>query len=286
MDVIRYRKICYLFSGMLIVASIVSFLAWGLRFGIDFTGGSLMEITFKNEPFSEDQAREKIKDLGLGDVTVQKLEDGMILRFKEVDEKKHAEIVNVLGKDTIEERRFDSVGPVIGEELTAIGITLIAIVLYVAWAFRKVSRPVGSFMYGVVTLLTLFHDIFITVGMFSVLGRFFQVEVGIPFLAVLLTVLGYSVNDTIVVFDRVRENLIKTRWQSFADLVAKSVKETFARSINTSFASLLALAAIYLLQDQSIRYFSLTLIMGVIIGTYSSIFFASPILVSIKERKI
>src|SRR3989338_2963196 len=108
MDVIRYRKICYLFSGMLIVACIVSFLAWGLRFGIDFTGGSLMEITFKNEPFSEDQAREKIKDLGLGDVTVQKLEDGMILRFKEVDEKKHAEIVNVLGKDTIEERRFDS----------------------------------------------------------------------------------------------------------------------------------------------------------------------------------
>jgi preprotein translocase subunit SecF len=185
----------------------------------------------------------------------------------------------------IKEKRFDSIGPVIGNELKstaviAIVIALIAIVLYIGWAFRKVSRPVSSFKYGIIGTITLFHDIIITLGVFAVLGHLCNVEVGIPFVAALLAILGYSVNDTIVVFDRTRENLIRSGADDFEKVVNKSVNETLIRSLNTSFTTLLVLVTLFLFGGTTIKYFVVALMVGISAGTYSSIFIASPLLVT------
>ena len=188
------------------------------------------------------------------------------------------------------EKRFESIGPVIGSELAeksikAIIIVLIGIVLYVGWVFRKVSRPVSSWKYGLIALAALFHDIIITLGVFSILGHFYGVEVGMPFVVALLTILGYSVNDTIVVFDRTRENLLRSAWDDFEEVVNRSVNETLVRSLNTSLTTLVVLLAIYFFGGATIQYFVLALIVGIIAGTYSSIFIASPLLVSLARRK-
>ena len=196
------------------------------------------------------------------------------------------------GENTVEivENRFESIGPVIGGELKeksvkAIIIVLISIVIYIGWTFRKVSRPVSSWKYGLVALIALFHDIIITIGVFSILGHFYGVEVGMPFVVALLTILGYSVNDTIVVFDRTRENLLHSGWDDFEEVVNRSVNETLMRSLNTSLTTLVVLLAIYLFGGATIQYFVLALIIGIIAGTYSSIFIASPLLVSLAKRK-
>lgn len=188
------------------------------------------------------------------------------------------------------EDRFESVGPVIGSELKdksikAILIVLISIVLYIAWTFRKVSRPVSSWKYGLIALVALFHDIIITIGIFSILGHFYGVEVGMPFVVALLTILGYSVNDTIVVFDRTRENLLHSAWDNFEEIVNRSVNETLMRSLNTSLTTLIVLLAVYFFGGATIQYFILALIIGIIAGTYSSIFIASPLLVSLAKLK-
>lgn len=185
----------------------------------------------------------------------------------------------------IEEKRFDSIGPVIGNELKstavwAIVIALIGMVLYIGWAFRKVSRPVSSFKYGIIATIALFHDVVITLGVFSVLGYLYNIEIGLPFVAALLAILGYSVNDTIVVFDRTRENLIKAGSENFEETVNKSVNETLIRSLNASFTTLLVLFALFLFGGETIKYFIAALIIGIAFGTYSSIFIASPLLVT------
>lgn len=188
----------------------------------------------------------------------------------------------------IDEKRFDSIGPVVGGELKqsavwAVAWALAAIILYIGWAFRKVSRPVSSFKYGVVATIALFHDVIITLGIFSALGHFYNVEVGVSFVAAILAVLGYSVNDTIVVFDRTRENLLKSDVDDFEEVVNKSVNETLIRSLNTSFTTLLALFAMYLFGGETIRYFVVALFIGIFFGTYSSIFIASPLLVTLQK---
>lgn len=188
-------------------------------------------------------------------------------------------------KGGIEEKRFDSIGPVIGGELKnsavwATIIALIAIVLYIGWAFRKVSRPVSSFKYGISATIALFHDVIITLGVFSILGHFYNVEIGVSFVAAILAILGYSVNDTIIVFDRTRENLLKSGIDDFEEVVNKSVNETMVRSLNTSFTTLLVLFALYLFGGETIKYFVVALLVGIAFGTYSSIFIASPLLVS------
>ena len=184
----------------------------------------------------------------------------------------------------MEERRFSSIGPTIGAELKqkslrAIALVLLGISLYIAWAFRQVSKPLNSWRYGVATLIALFHDLIIPLGLFSYLGHFYNVEIGTNFIVALLVVLGFSVHDTIVVFDRIRENL-KRYSLDFENLVNQSVNETLVRSINTSLTVLLTLAALYFFGSESLKYFILALIVGIFSGTYSSIFIASPILVS------
>ncbi|MBU3905508.1 protein translocase subunit SecF [Patescibacteria group bacterium] len=287
-NIIQKRKIWLSISGLLVALSLAAIIAWGLNLGIDFTGGSLLEVDFKSARPSAAEIQENLKDLGLGSLTAQPSGDnGVILRFQDISEEKHQLILEKLnimgGENQIDELRFDSVGPSIGQELKrksvlAIIIVLIAIVLYIAWTFRKVSKPVASWKYGLAAIIALFHDVIITVGIFAVLGKFFGVEINTAFVAAILTVLGYSVNDTIVVFDRVRENLPKSE-EDFEGTINTSVNQTITRSINTSITTLLVLLSIVFFGGATIRDFILALSIGVFVGTYSSIFLASPILV-------
>lgn len=284
MDIIGHRYIFLTISGVLVLASIIAISVWGLKLGIDFTGGSLLEAEFKGQRPDVVSLAKTLEPLGLGGVFIQPTgEKGIILRFKSVDEKTHQNILSFLGD--AEEKRFDSIGPTIGAELKrrsfiALGLAVVAIIIYIAWAFRRVSKPVSSWKYGVVAVLALVHDVTIPTGVFAVLGYSKGVEVDTLFITALLTILGFSVHDTIVVFDRIRENLRKLKVpEPYAATVNRSVNETLVRSINTSFTVLLVLFAIFLFGGASIQYFSLALILGILFGTYSSIFVASPLLV-------
>lgn len=383
--IIQRRKVWFTLSSALFIASIIALSNWGIKYGIDFTGGTLMEFTFLDKTLSNQEIKDSLKDLNLGDMSVQFAgERNVLLRFKDVDEDTHQKILQALenkvgggseakngesadentatdssaadadvaadsqpevkveekvnpaliettggaaeagnavaesgnaavvtssdGSATIsaegssdvtlepvsvssrtlkhiEEKRFDSIGPAIGSELKtsavwAIAISLIAMVLYIGWAFRKVSYPVSSFKYGIAATIALFHDVVITLGIFSFLGHYYGVEIGLPFVAAILAVLGYSVNDTIVVFDRTRENLLRSGITDFEEIVNRSVNETMTRSINTTYTTLLVLFCLYLFGGESIRYFIVALFVGIFFGTYSSIFIASPLLVT------
>jgi len=285
-DIIGKRKIYYIISCVFVAASVVVLALWGLEFGIDFKGGSILEIAYPDSQRpSTIEIIDSLKPLKLNDLRISPVGDnGANLRFKETDEATHQEIIKILG-DKIEERRFSSIGPTIGAELKqksikAIVMVLFGISLYIAWAFRKVSIPLSSWRYGAVTLAALFHDLIIPIGLFAFLGRFYGVEVGINFIVALLVILGFSVHDTIVVFDRIRENLKRYASMDFVSLVNQSVNETLVRSINTSLTVLLTLAALYAFGGESLRYFVLALMVGIFSGTYSSIFIASPLLAS------
>lgn len=294
MQVIKYRVIWFIVSGVLIVSSIASLFVWGLKFGIDFTGGAIQEISWKVDRPEAAAIAAVFKEQGIDDAVIQNSgTDETLLRFKDVDETTHAKILTALenkfatkdltGAKVLEEKSFSSIGPTIGNELKtksiyAVFMVLAAIILYIAWAFRRVSRPVASWKYGLAAVVALMHDVFIPIGFFSVLGHFLGYEIDILFVTALLTVLGFSVHDTIVVFDRIRENLLKRDGQ-FDEIVNYSVNQTFTRSINTSLTVMVVLLAVFFFGGASVRNFVLTLIIGVFFGTYSSIFIASPILV-------
>ena len=284
----------FLVSGILFVLAIVCVSTWGLKFGIDFTGGGLMEVKFKTERPDVVTLQKQIEELKLdGGVQLQPAgADRYMIRFPSTDMTVHQQILDKLsaqyGKDNVQEQRFEAVGPAIGKEMRtkaiySVLIVLVAIVLYIAYAFRKLSWPVESWKYGVIAVIALVHDITIPIGIFAVLGQYLNVEIGLPFVAALLTVLGYSVNDTIVVFDRVREKLLRSGSKDFEDLVNRSVNETLARSINTTLTTVIALAAICLFGGDSIKYFSLALLIGIFFGAYSSVFVASPLLVVLEK---
>lgn len=296
---IRFRNYFYALSLALAFVGFAGLLIWHLPLGTDFTGGSLLDVQFSPSRPSSSQIIQSLSSLNLGDVSVR--ESGTneaILQFKPVDEATHQKILAQLKTLTvqtstsqkqqvsIQELQFNSLGPVLGKETAqksfeALALLLVAIMAYVTWAFRKVSYPLPSWKYGAVVLVTLFHDLFITIGLFAVIAHFLGLEADVPFVAAVLTILGYSVNDTIVVFDRIRENLTRqTSHFSFADVVNQSVRETFVRSFNSSFTVILVLFAVLFFGGDSIRPFILTLLIGVAVGTYSSIFIASPLMVS------
>lgn len=284
---VKYRKIYFIFSGILILASIFSLVVFGLKPGIDFRGGSILEIEYKETRPSNQQILEKLADFELGYVYLQPTgERGVILRMKDINEDLHQQILEKLneGESRVEERRFESVGPVIGRELKkktkiVIVLALLSIVIYIALAFRRVQRPLRSWQYGIASLLALFHDILIPLGVFSILGKFYGIEITIPVITALLAVLGYSINNTVVVFDRIRENLLK-RGGFFDEIVNKSLNQTLTRQINTSLTTLFVVTAIFFLGGETLKYFALVLILGIGAGTYSSIFLAGPLLVS------
>ncbi len=284
---LKFKKIYFVFSGALILGSLVCLIIFGLNPGIDFTGGSILEVEYKQERPSNKIIKEKLVDIDLGKIHVQPTgERGVILRMKDISEDTHQEVLQKLKEDNeVEEKRFEAIGPAIGSELKkttkiVIILSLLAIVLYIAFAFRRISRPVKSWQYGIAALLALFHDVLIPLGVFSVLGKIYGIQITIPVVVALLTVLGYSINDTVVVFDRIRENLWKIIGLSFEETVNRSLNQTLVRSINTSLTTLFVLAAIFFFGGETLRYFSLTLIIGVLCGVYSSIFIASPLLVS------
>lgn len=307
MWLIRNRKITYIISGLL-VASAVAFTAlWGLKLGIDFTGGSLLEVEYRGAPPASDTLQKDLSDAGITDAVIQPTgEHGLIIRTAALSEDQHQRAVAVLKKEgELTEKSFDAIGPTIGKELQrdsvyAIILVIMLIVAYIAFAFRKVSEPVQSWKYGVATIIALVHDVVIPVGAFALLGRFFGYEVGTLFVTALLTILGFSVHDTIVVFDRIRENLDPVRGKtlaastmrtsngvknpggklSFEEVVGESISQTMTRSINTSFTVLLVLLAIYFFGGETTRHFALALIIGIVFGTYSSIGLASPLLVT------
>ncbi len=288
--IIQKRKIFLSISSLAVVASILALIFWGLNFGIDFTGGSLMEVEFKNYQPSITEIQDSLKDVNLHGLVIQPTENSVILRFKENDESVHQVVeakLQALVKDkqdaSYKELQFNAVGASIGAELksksfNATALVFIMIILYISWAFKGVSKPIASWKYGVAAIIALVHDIFFILGVFSVLGHFYGVEVNTPFIAAILTVLGYSVSDTIVVFDRIRENLPKSR-EDFENTVNRSVNQTITRSINTAMSSILALLAVLFFGGDTIKDFALALVIGIFIGTYSSIFIASPVLV-------
>lgn len=307
-SIIKKRKIWFTFSIILSIASIIAFILFGLKLGIDFTGGSLLELEFSIPRPANQQINDILTASGITNALVQPVgENGVIIRFKNIDEETHQQILknlqdklqptsneqnnNDVAVKILEEKRFDSIGPSIGQELKkktswAIIIVVIAIILYIAWAFRKVSKPIASWKYGIIAVIALIHDILITIGFFAILGKFYGIEVNAPFVAALLTIFGYSNNDTIVVFDRIRENLIRHMGEDFEDIIDLSINEVIVRSINTSVTVLLALFVLFVFGGATIRDFVLALIFGVIIGTYSSIFVASPLLATWEKFRL
>ena len=285
MNIVSRRKIYFSISLMLVLAGLVSLLLWGLNLGIDFSGGTLMEVEFLEERPSNQEIQEKLADLELDQINLQSTgQKGLILRLKDIDEETHQKILTRIDLEQITEKRFESVGPLIGQELKrkaswAILLAMAAIILYIAWAFRKISKPVASWQYGLVAITALFHDILITLGFFSVLGHYWNIEIGLPLVAAFLTILGYSVNNSIVIFDRSRENLLRSHWTDFEETINQSINQTLTRCFNTALTTLFVLLAIFFLGGQSIKYFALALIVGIIVGTYSSIFVTSSLIV-------
>ena len=298
-NIISKTKYAYIFSGTLTVLSILSLFTWGLKYDIDFTGGTRMGVKFVSQIPEKSEIADVLKDLNLGSLTMQNSENNTVfVRYAAEDDQINSNVWKALNEKYTDatQTSVDFTNSSVSSELKtkslqAIALAIVVIMAYIAWAFRKVSRPVESWKYGLGAVIALVHDVLITAGIFSVLGHFFGIEVGIPFIAALLTILGFSVHDTIVVYDRTRENLLKSSSKvSFPEVVNKSLNETLVRSINTSLTVIITLLAIYLFGGASIKYFSLALLVGVTFGTYSSIFVASALLVTsyeitLKSRK-
>lgn len=289
-NVVKTRNWYFAFSGIVMAICILSLIAFGLKPGIDFTNGTLIELSFTERP-EKVQVEQLISEQGYDHAVVQPVgTDGYLLRLPFMNEAEHQEILtdvrNTFEKDQnkVLEKSVETVGPSVSAQLKSrawkAGLAiLICVVAYVTFAFRRVSKPVQSWKYGLITILALLHDVLGVMGIFALLGHFYGVEVDIAFVVALLTILGYSVNDTIVVFDRIREELMRQTGEPFEDIVARGLKTTMVRSLNTSFTVLLVLFALFFYGGASIHYFSLALIVGMIFGTYSSIFVASPLLV-------
>ena len=288
--IIQKRRIFLSLSTAAVALSVLALIFWGLNFGIDFTGGSSLEVQFAGYHPSLSEITTSLQSANLHNLVIQPTSDSYILKFKETSEDVHQAAVKDLQTlatahtgASFKELQFDAVGPSIGQELksksfNATAIAFVMIIIFVSFAFRRVSKPVASWKYGVAAIIALIHDILFTLGVFSVLGHFYGVEINTPFIAAVLTVLGYSVSDTIIVFDRIRENLPKSQ-EDFENTVNRSVNQTLTRSINTSFSAILALLAVLFFGGSTIKDFALALIVGIFVGTYSSIFVASPVLV-------
>ncbi len=285
----RYRKFYFVFSGILTLASVLAIIFLGFRPGIEFTGGSLWDFQFKEKQLSSQEIREKLQPLSLEarDIVVQELGGKIFsVRLQSPSEDLKEKAIELLGgKEQIETLKFEAIGPIISKELQekALLLTLLAllgILIYIAVAFYNLKWPISSLEYGLIALIALAHDLLILVGIVVVLGHFYGVAFNIPILVALLTVAGYSVNDTVIIFDRIRENLRHTKFLTFEDQVNLALNQTFSRSVNTALTTLLVLLALIFFGGQTLFYFALTLIIGIVFGAYSSIFIAAPLLVT------
>lgn len=294
MFAVKYRKIFYTASLTLFMLSVLSIWLWGFRLAIDFTGGSLWEISFSQNSPTSKELTDFMQPL-VGFTTVQSAgQNTFSLRFKELSGQDYLILKERITSQypTFQELRFETIGPTLGKELRnksiqAVLAGLIGIAIYVAWAFRGVSRIIPSWKYALNTFLALFHDVVIVAGLFSILGKFWHVEIDTNFIVALLVVAGYSVHDTIVVFDRTRENLHKFGGTtSLFDIISSSINQTLVRSINTSFTVILAIFALYFWGPETLKMFLLALGFGIIFGTYSSIAIANPLIYSWTKERI
>lgn len=292
MNIIKHKNWYFGLSLLVIVPGIIAIFLWGLNLSIDFTQGSKLTLNFKNSV--TDSTINSVKNL-LGSQkikvgVVEKSNNLLFVKTTPIDQNQNKLFVDNLSKDfkDVKEQEFETVGPVIGQETTlnaleAVGIASILIILYITWSFRQVPKPASSFRFGVCAIIALIHDVLVVVGVFAILGHFFGVEIDSLFVTAVLTVIGFSVHDTIVVFDRIRENLRKMGGSDFAKTVNESILQTIDRSLNTSMTVLLVLVALLLFGGESIHWFVVALLVGVTSGTYSSIFNASPLLVLWQE---
>ncbi len=283
----KVYTIMFWISILMVIFSVAMIFVFGLKFGVDFKGGSVMELNFKNGRPNIEAINIALadKDASLSPSGT----DGLIIRTRELSESDHQAILGKLNSAFssagLAEKKFDSVGPVIGSELksksiNAIILVLVSIMIYIAIVFRKLSRFLSPWSLGGAAIIALMHDVIIPAGVFAWLGHAHEVEISAVFVAAVLTILGFSVSDTVVVFDRVRENLIKGGAKNgLGAVVHRSIMQTLTRSLNTTLATILSLVAIYFFGGESIKYFALALIMGFFFGAYSSIFVASPLLV-------
>jgi preprotein translocase subunit SecF len=260
---------------------------WGLKLGIDFTGGAALQIAFPDasQRPAVEEVQQQVTQLGIADPHVQTAGDNaLIIRVQQMNNGQREQVLNLYADKQVKEESFSNIGPALGEELkskstTAIILVLAAIIAYISYVFRKVSRgPVPSWLFGLGAIMSLIHDLIIVIGIYAALGHFFNIQVDAFFVTALLTILGFSVHDTIVVYDRIRERLKHYPRQTFPEIVNESINSTLARSLNTSLTAVIVLVALYLFGGASIQHFVLALIIGIISGTYSSIFVASPFL--------
>ncbi|MBI5754783.1 protein translocase subunit SecF, partial [Candidatus Peregrinibacteria bacterium] len=285
------------FSGILIAISLLAIIFFGFKLGLDFTGGTLLEVKFENKAVTTESIQgifEAITpvetDFG-SPVIIPTDQNTFIIRTKHLDNETHTQFTESLKNSlgNFEQIRFTTIGPTIGATLkkravSAIAIALVMIILYIAFAFRKIPKHINPWRFGVCAIVALIHDVIISVGAFVIFGKLFNVEIDALFITAILTIIGFSVHDTIVVFDRIRENL---RYQNKGDtldtIANKAMNQTMARSINTSLSTLLTITALAIFGVSSIRFFVIALIVGITIGTYSSIFTASPLLITWKN---
>lgn len=288
MDIIGKKYYYFAFSGIVVGIGLIFIIQFGLLFSIDFTGGSNLEIGVNNVSGINKQVIQRVVEsskVRLENIKIQG-SNSVVVRTEPIDQKTKTQILTGIQKEykDAKEKSFETVGPSIGREtesnaLKAVLIASIAITLYIAFAFREVSKPVASWKFGVCAIAALLHDVLVVVGIFAILGHFFGAEVDSLFITALLTIMGFSVHDTIVVFDRIRENLKKNIGLSFGTIVNNSILETLNRSLNTSLTVVLVLLIMLIFGGESIRWFIVALLLGIISGTYSSIFNASQLLV-------
>lgn len=299
MNIIKFTKYYLLVSLLVLIPGVISLIAFGLNLSIDFVGGSVIEYEFPIGVEKPADLLTKIKDAFVQkDVVVEDINfegaNAVVVRTKAIDVTKNEEVKTaVLGRfEGLKQVSFETVGPAVGKEttkssFTALAVASLGILLYIAYAFRNVPKPYSSFKFGVTAVLAMLHDALVVLGVFSILGHFFNIEIDALFITAVLTVIGFSVHDTIVVFDRIRENLKKLpSSMKFSEVVNYSLVETLNRSLATSLTVIITLSALFLLGGQSIRYFTLALLIGIVSGTYSSIFNASPLLVLWEEWSV
>lgn len=286
--IIRNRKIWYIFSSVLIVLSALSIIFIGLRVGVDYKGGSILELQSSNQNINE-IVEDALKNNSITNYQIKYSGDNIInIRMGEITNDIKQAIINdiSLSASDIKELSYDNVGPTVGKNLRnksiyAVIIASIAIIIFMAYSFRKIPKPLSSWKFGSLAVIALIHDIIITIGFVSIMGYFFVwMEVDVLFITALLTIMGFSVHDTIVIYDRLRENFIRNRHKNVELIAEESVNQTLARSINTSITTVIVLLALALLGASSVQHFVLTLIFGITIGTYSSIFLATPLIIS------
>lgn len=288
LNIIGKKNWYFIFSLLIIIPGVISLFLWGLNLSIDFTGGTRMILIHPDSSKIQTQniIRNAFGEQSVDIVTLQPSEKSIVIRTRQINEKQNTALISDIKKDLpdIKQESFETIGPAVGGETTqnalkALALASLLIVLYIAWSFRSVPKPTSSWKFGICAIITLLHDILVLVGIFSLLGHFYGVEIDSLFITALLTVIGFSVHDTIVVFDRIRENLRKSVGLPFEQIVNDSILQTIVRSLNTSFTTMLVLFTLLIFGGDSLRWFIAALLIGIGVGTYSSIFNAAPLLV-------